>query len=90
MEHSDPSEKNEQLNEPLVPYGTRRLGKLQIFKSFEEAAEAEALQYALQAPIERIRETVELILRTYGVTREQLIARRKKLHITIGRQDSYL
>ena len=60
--------------------------KLRVYHSFEEQAAAEALDAANQPPLERIRETVELILRVYGVTREQLVARRKKLHITITRR----
>ncbi len=60
---------------------------LRIFKSFEEAAEAEALDSARKDPMEGLRETVELILRTYGVTRADLSARRKeKMHITITRR----
>ncbi len=61
--------------------------KIRIFKSFEEAEEAEAMEIARQSPVERLRETVERILRVYGVTREQLKARDKKLHITILRRE---
>ncbi len=84
MEYKTPNEDSHQLNEPVVPYGVKRKLKLRIYKSFEEAAEAEALADSLQSPVERIRETVELILRVYGVTREQL-KDRKKLHINIIR-----
>jgi len=71
--------------------GSKSLGKpfvgkkIRIFKSFEEAEEAEAMDIAQQSPAERLRETVERILRVYGVTREQLVARHKKLHINIIR-----
>ncbi len=58
--------------------------KLRIFKSFEEADEAEARDAAIQSPVERIRETVELILRVYGVSREQLMSRTKKLNINFA------
>jgi len=51
---------------------------LRIFKSFEEAVEAEALDNARKPPLEGLKETVELILRVYGVTREQLMERRKE------------
>jgi hypothetical protein len=61
--------------------------KLRIFNSWEEAAEAEAMDSAKQSPVERLRETVELILRVYGVTREELSKRAKKLHITITRSE---
>ena len=57
--------------------------KLRIFSSFEEAAEAEAADNARQAPLDRIKETVELILRVYGVTREELMNRKKNLKINI-------
>jgi hypothetical protein len=61
--------------------------KLRIFRSFEEAAEAEAADDARKPPMEGLKETVELILRVYGVTREQLIANRKKMRLTIIRQE---
>ena len=61
----------------------KRKINLRIFASFEEAAEAEALDAALKPPAEAIKETVEFILRIYGVTREQLKQRREKLHINI-------
>jgi len=68
-------------------YPERRRLKLCIFDSFEAAAEADAEDAAKKSPLEGLRETVELILRTYGVTREQLIERRKKMHITIIRRE---
>lgn len=57
--------------------------KLRIFNSWDEAERAEALNNSRQHPLERIKETVELILRVYGVTQKQLNDRRKKLHIKI-------
>lgn len=51
--------------------------KLRVFKSWQDAAEEEARQDALQLPLERIKETVALILRAYGVTQEQLNRRTK-------------
>ncbi|MCW3122402.1 MAG: hypothetical protein JWQ38_1894 [Flavipsychrobacter sp.] len=57
--------------------------KLRIFNSWEEAAVADARDTICQSPIERIRETVALILRVYGVTEEDLRKRRGKLHINI-------
>ena len=55
--------------EPLTKY----FGKdIRIFNSFQEAEEYELLQVIKQDPVERIRETVELILRVYGFTRETL------------------
>ena len=57
--------------------------KLRIYKSFEEAAQAEAQNAARQPPKERMKEAVELILRVYGVTQKQLNNRKGKLHIKI-------
>ena len=57
--------------------------RLRIYNSFEEAATGEAQAVAMQAPIEHIRETVELILWVYGVTRKQLIDRPKSRRIKI-------
>ena len=53
--------------------------KLQVLNSWDESAMANTMQ---QTPEERIRETVALILRVYGVTEEGLRQRRGKLHIT--------
>jgi hypothetical protein len=61
--------------------------KIRIYTSLEEQAEAEAADAAKQAPIERIRETVELILRVYGVTREELKNRKKSNRINIIRSE---
>ena len=61
--------------------------KLRVFHSWEEAAEAEARYDSTQSPVDRIKETVALILRVYGVTQEQLNNRAKKLHINITRYE---
>lgn len=82
MEYHENTEHNE-VNEPPATYTPMKGMKLRVFHSFEEAEEAEAYAVSQQPPLERIRETVELILRTYGVTQEQLNNRRKKLHINI-------
>lgn len=58
-------------------------GTVRIYHSFEEAERAD-LQYAAdQNPIERLRETVELILRVYGVTREMLLKQKPNNRVTI-------
>ncbi|MCD6013380.1 MAG: hypothetical protein K0Q79_3242 [Flavipsychrobacter sp.] len=57
--------------------------KLRIYSSFEEAARSEAADAANKSPLTGLKETVDLILRVYGVTQESLKARRKKLHINI-------
>lgn len=61
--------------------------RLRVHHSLEEATDAELLEAANTPPIEGIRQTVALILRTYNVTAEQLKARPKKLHITITRSE---
>lgn len=83
MENITPNEENNKVNEPMTSYGATSKMKVRIFNSFEEAAAAEAMDNAMQSPIERIRETVELILRVYGTTEEQLQARRGKLRINM-------
>ena len=63
----------------------QQVKKIRIYTSHEERAAAEAAESAGQTPVERLRETVELILRVYGVTREELAARKKSKRITITR-----
>lgn len=48
---------------------TKHIG---IYKSFGEASRKEVQKTLEQPPVERIRETVGLILRVYGTTREEL------------------
>ena len=61
--------------------------KLRIYNSHEAAAADEAKTVSLQSPVERIRETVELILRVYNVTRTQLNLQKKNNRITIVAKD---
>jgi len=58
-------------NEPVVKYGN-----LVFFNSFEQQKEYEVQEVLKQSPVERIKETVDLILRMYGFTRETLKNRR--------------
>ncbi len=60
-----------------------RYKKISIYKSFAEQASAEAASIARQSPAERIRETVDLILRVYNTSREQLNNREKSNRINI-------
>ncbi|TCC99156.1 hypothetical protein [Pedobacter hiemivivus] len=46
--------------------------KIRIFKSFEEAKETEVQDIIKQSPIDRLRHTVELILRVHQVSRQDL------------------
>ncbi len=46
--------------------------RIRIFNSFEEAKETEIQEIIKQSPIDRLRHTVELILRVHQVSREDL------------------
>ncbi len=54
-----------------------------FFSSFEEEEQYHLQQVLKIPPVERIRQTVELILRVYGVTRQQLKERKPDNTITI-------
>jgi len=56
--------------------------KIQFFQSFEEAEDFDRRTISLQDPIKRLRDTVELIIRTYGLTRDQLNSRPQHNTIT--------
>jgi hypothetical protein len=57
------------LKEPEVAYEPR---KIRVFHSFEEQEEYEISLLHKQNPLDRIKETVELILRVYNTSREEL------------------
>ncbi|AMP98856.1 hypothetical protein AY601_1950 [Pedobacter cryoconitis] len=46
--------------------------RIRIFNSFEEAKKSEIQNIINQSPIDRLRQTVELILRVHQVSREDL------------------
>jgi len=71
-------------DKPKPSGGIKRGVNLHRYKSFDYAAEA--LNAARRSPEERLRETVELILRVYGLTEAKLAARRKKLSLTTIRR----
>lgn len=73
------------VSEPTVSYQTTN--KLTFYKSFEEASLAEAKFILTQSPVERLRQTVELILRVYNVTRESLKERKSSNRIRIIRKE---
>jgi hypothetical protein len=64
--------KNE-LKEPAAEYGR----EIHIFNSFKEREEFELNEALKQSPAERIKNTVELILRAYGFTRKSLRKRKQ-------------
>lgn len=76
------SEDENKVNEPLASFHS-----LKIFSSFEEAEVFNIKNILKQSHAERIRETVELILRVYGLTREQLNERKRDNKITILRRE---
>ena len=55
--------------------------RIRFYNSVEETEQASIAHALSQAPAERIRETVELILRVYNVTRAELAARPKSRRI---------
>lgn len=73
---------NDKATEPSAAYHS-----LKIFNSFEEAEIFQIKCVLKQSPAERIKETVELILRAYGLTREQLKERKRSNTITILRRE---
>ncbi|RAJ32244.1 hypothetical protein [Pedobacter cryoconitis] len=46
--------------------------RIRIFNTFEEAKKNEIQDIIKQSPVDRLRHTVELILRVYQVSREDL------------------
>ncbi len=60
--------------------------EIQIFHSFKDASEKEAKDIIRQPPIERLKNTVELILRAYRTSREGLQHRVSGAKIKIRRQ----
>ena len=71
------------LSEPAVSYVTNN--RIHFFNSFEDASRDEAKFIINQSPIDRLRQTVELILRVHNVTRQDLKERKSSNRITIIR-----
>ncbi len=57
--------------------------RIKIFSSLEESKQNEINYIINQSPIERLRQTVELIFRVYNVTRESLKEKKYSNRITI-------
>ena len=76
----NPSEEDNNVNEPAAAYTSSRL---RIYNSFQQANESENINAAKQSPEERLKEVVQLIMRTYGVTESILRERSKSNKITI-------
>jgi hypothetical protein len=78
------TDKQQNLSEPTT-YQTQN--RINIFNSFEEASKKEIQDILEQPPIDRLRQTVELILRVYNVTRESLKERKSSNRIKIIRSE---
>lgn len=76
-------DKANEVNEPANGYRAFAGKRIRVFKSFEEMEEAEAAEIAAQSPEQRIRETVQLILRVYGVSQAELSNRKRDTRIQI-------
>ena len=64
-------EKNEEnINEPESLYFIN--DELKIYNSFEKQEDDQRKHSASLTPLERLKQTVELIIRSYGYTRESL------------------
>ncbi len=57
--------------------------RIVFFNSFEEQEEYNASVAATQNPVERIKETVHLILRVYGFTQDTLRERKSSNEIIV-------
>jgi hypothetical protein len=76
-------EKNNKINGPSSNY---KNSKIVFFSSFAEEEEYNLKKNAEQNPVERIRETVQLILRVYGYTEETLRSRQRSNKIFIDKK----
>ncbi len=85
MDYPESDQNSEKVNEPNAIYHFSGSKKLRVFHSFKEAEDAENVDAANKSPVERIKETVQLILRVYGVTQRELNMRKKNNRITITR-----
>ena len=74
----------ENINEPASQYFTNP--ELKIYNSFEEQEDDQRKYSASLTPIERLRQTVELIIRSYGYTRESLKSQDSDNKVTITKQ----
>ena len=85
---SKPQSESSNIEDPAMDYGTEtRSGGFQVFHSFEESDLANSVFIAQQNPVERLRNTVELIIRAFGFTRKTLNERKPKNKITILRNE---
>ncbi|MEJ5995427.1 hypothetical protein WG904_13450 [Pedobacter sp. Du54] len=79
MRNKDNANQPIKLVTPIVPSQKR----IKIYKSLEESKKDDVNYIINQSPIERLRQTVDLILKVYNVTRESLKQRKRSNRITI-------
>jgi len=88
MEYKENDGEKREVNEPVAGAFSLKGKEVRFFHSFEEQAAAEAEDAANRTPIERIRDTVQLILRAYGVTQEELNMRTRSNKIKITKYEA--
>jgi hypothetical protein len=66
MDENKISQKLNEVNEPIINYGVTQKSRLTIFKSFEEAAEADYEFYRNLSPEERLSLHYQLSIKVFG------------------------
>ena len=87
MDYKENEDEKREVNGPVAGAFSLKGKKVRFFHSFEEQAAAEAEDAANRTPVERIRNTVQLIFRVYGVTQEMLNTRDRNWKITITKYE---
>ncbi len=72
----------QEVNDPVITY---KKSLIKAFTSFEEANLFEQNKILLEPPLHRISQTVDLILRIYGFSRETLLQRKPVNKIIIDK-----
>lgn len=85
MSDEENKNKDQEANESPLSYGSGA-NRMVFFNSFEEQEEYNLKKTANQDSIERIKETVQLILRVYGFTEETLRSRKCSNEIFIDKE----
>ena len=81
MEKNDRKHPAQQIKSATTVVSSTK--RIKIFTSLEESKQNEINYIINQSPIERLRQTVELIFRVYNVTRESLKEKKYSNRITI-------
>ncbi|MEQ9378584.1 MAG: hypothetical protein RIG68_25575 [Imperialibacter sp.] len=70
-----------------ISTSTQKKSRITILDSFEQMNESDIQEMAATSPYERIKNTVDLTLRAYGVTRAQLSKRGRATRVEITRNE---